>query len=117
MAGTTSHLHEGRQKFYDRRSARLCTYCETLVMWMFTRFDDKRLPFDAELLPKDWDVNEEGWLPGMWDVRGRQRMVMAPVTHYGRMKRGRVTHVAVVHHCPKWIAAQAEREREALVGA
>jgi len=98
----------GRPLFYDRRSAKLCRYCERLIMWMFTNTGHK-LPFDAELLPKEYDTDNEGWLPGMFKVHNRLRMVMAPVPHHGTSKLDRVSHVAVLHKCPQWITAQAER--------
>lgn len=104
--------HDRSPQFYDRRSAKLCAHCDRLLMWMYTRFGGK-IPFDAVLLPKELDADSEGWLPGMWDVRGRKRMAMAPVIHYGRAKRDRVTHVAMIHKCEQYLAATQAKEATA----
>lgn len=95
---------EAKIRFHDFRSAKICAYCNEPVNWMFTRYGTQ-LPFNAELLPRDLDPDNTGWLPGTWKIRGRNRMAMAPMQHYGRLKLARVSHVAILHRCPNYEAA------------
>jgi hypothetical protein len=85
--------------FYSSRDAQPCPYCRRPITWMYTHCGGQ-LPFDADLLPAELDLLGEGWLPGVFNINGRYRMVMAPVTQYTREKRRRVGHVATVHNCP-----------------
>jgi hypothetical protein len=89
--------------FFEHRSSKLCFYCKTPINWMYTRFGG-RLPFNMELLPRELDHADNGWLPGLARVGGRERMTMAPITFYGRDKVARVTHVAIVHRCAQYLA-------------
>lgn len=97
---------EDKIRFHDFRSHVECRYCGGAVNWMFTKFGTK-LPFDAELLSRLFDRERTGWIPGIWKVKGRDRMVMGPVTHYSAAKVARVTHVAIVHTCPQYHTAQS----------
>lgn len=90
---------------------RTCTYCNRKVEWLYTKFDDDRIPFDAN--PVDLDElpdDETGWIPGRWNVTtttGRPcvRVVMAPLRHYGQRKQNTVEKVLTVHRCVRYLAA------------
>lgn len=80
-----------------------CPQCQHLVMWAHTYFGS-RLPFDTETTPRSLDVDNAGWLPGMFLVAGKLRRVYAPLHQHPADKRQRARHVLLLHTCPELAA-------------
>jgi hypothetical protein len=74
------------------------------VQWLRCR-DGRRRLFDAD--PVDTDhlpAGQAGWVPGRSAVRGRQQVVMAPITQVSSGKAEAARRVAVLHDCPNFRA-------------
>lgn len=96
------------RQFFEITRAKPCAYCKDDIHWMLTRYGT-RMPFDAALLPAEYLAHGVGWIPGLWPLNGREKLVMAPHEHYGLAKRARVTHVATLHQCRGHLAARKAR--------
>lgn len=76
-----------------------CEYCRHSILFMRT-YLGQPYAFEAEVFPRELDVEQAGWAPGLWPLRGRARCVLAPIHLYDDKKRRRIAHVLLLHSCP-----------------
>ncbi len=99
----TPATHSGVTLLPYVHDEQLCGTCEQVVQIMRT-YLGRSLSFEPHAVPRDLDVNHEGWVPGVWQIKGRRDVALAPLSHYGRDKRERVTHVVLPHRCRPYMA-------------
>src|SRR5689334_761030 len=83
---------------------RRCLHCHTPVAWALT-YLGRKLAFDPHPVPRKWDIDGTGWIPGRFPIDGKIRTAFAPLPIHPYDKRARVAHVMLLHHCPKAQAA------------
>jgi hypothetical protein len=83
---------------------RRCEFCTTpavYVQWLSCRDGRRRLfeatPVDVDQVPP----GKRGWVPGRATVRGRNRVVMAPIDQVSYGKAEAARRVMVEHRCPR----------------
>lgn len=75
-----------------------CPVCGAPISWVMTVHGALQ-PFDYPPVPAALDILREGWVPGTWVVRGRRRIVFAPVVMSSPAKQDRVVTVVLPHVC------------------
>lgn len=83
---------------------RACHKCAQPVMWA-TAYLGRKLAFDPEPIPRKYDYDKTGWLPGLFEIDGRLRTVYAPLVMHPAVKRNRAVSVIMLHRCPDKAAA------------
>lgn len=87
-------------------SVETCTQCAAEITWAMTVYG-RLLPFNHPPIPAAEDFSREGWAPGTWPVRGRRKVVFAPITMSSLSKQERVVMVVLLHACPASAFADA----------
>ncbi len=90
-------------------SAFRCTFCsKVFVQWLWCR-DGRRRLFNLDPVEVGHLTDGQvGWVPGRATVKGRLRVVLAPIGHVSRGKAEAARRVAVLHRCPDFLALYGE---------
>lgn len=83
---------------------RRCPTCHRRIMWA-TAYLGRKLAFEPDAIPRQYDPDGTGWIPGPFTIDGKTRTVYAPLPLHSADKRRRASRVTLLHTCPESAAA------------
>lgn len=75
-----------------------CDQCRKIIMWA-AGYAGHRLAFDPHPIPRHYDTDGTGWIPGLFSIAGHTRRAYAPLPMHPADKQLRASHVIQLHHC------------------